>query len=288
MQDTHGITDTTLDAVAGTATSSSSTLECCRPVLANCAVLCVLHRALVAAADALAAPAVTTDSYSALTALVPDIAALLLRLQRMVQQLQAAAAAGDATVDTAAATQLQLWLLRVWQQLLRVPAAGLAGLQQQQLDEATQQLVQISLHGSCMDVQLPMMLPTTNSSSSSNAQAAAAAALQRLAAVAVPADANAASSLKALQRHAAPLLLELLQARDSSGEEGAELSGRALDLLQQVAGSSAAAAWQVLSWLQPLVLVQLQQGDMVRRATQMIACCMEARGLAQCLYWLLP
>jgi hypothetical protein len=218
-------------------------------------------------ADALAGPAAATSPYTALTALLPDIATSLIRLQQLVRQQQAAAAAGDTAVDLAAVNQLQLWLLLVWQQLLQMPAAGVAGLQQQQLDIATQQLVHIALHGSCIDVQLHMMLPSraSSSSSSSNAQAAAAAALQRLAGMEAAADPSAASGMQALQHHAAPVLLELLQKQGSSSSSStdAELSGRALDLLQQVAGSSAAAAWQVLLWLQPLVLEQVQQSDMV-------------------------
>jgi hypothetical protein len=230
-------------------------------------VLCVLYSTLAAVADALAGPAAVTNPYVELTALVPDIATSLIRLQQLVQQQQAAAAAGDTAVDAEAANQLQLWLLLVWQQLLILPAAGLAGLQQQQLDIATKQLVNIALHGSCIDVQLQMMLPARGSSSSSssgNAQAAAAAALQRLAGVEAAADPSAASGMQALQHHAAPVLLEMLQQQGSSSSStDAELPGRALSLLQQLAGSSAAAAWQVLLWLQPLVLVQVQQSDLV-------------------------
>jgi hypothetical protein len=200
--------------------------------------------------------------------LVPDVATALIRLQQLVQQQQAAAAAGDAAADAAAANELQLWILLVWQELLKLPAAVLTGLQQQQLDVATQQLLQVALHGSCIEVQLQMMLPAgKGSSSSSNVQTAAAAALQKLAAMpgATNAAGNAASGMQALKQFAAPVLLELLQGQGSSSSSAdVGLSGRALELLQQVAGSNAAAAWQVLLWLQPLVLAQVQCGDMVR------------------------
>jgi hypothetical protein len=82
------------------------------------------------------------------------------------------------------------------------------------------------------------------------------------------ADPSAASGMQALKQHASPVLLELLQKHGSSSSADAELSAAAVDLLQQVAGSSAAAAWQVLQWLQPLVLAQVQQGDLVSRYGQ--------------------
>lgn len=282
LQDTAGLPVDQLGMVNSTADSSSSSngslKKCRRPVLANCGVLCVLHSSLIAVTNSLAATAATTDAYAALTALFPDIATALIRLQQLVQQQHAAVAAGDAA-DAAAANQLQLWLLLVWQELLGLPAAALAGMQQQQLDVATHQLLQVALHGSCIDVQLQMLLPGRPGSSSSNAQAAAAAALQRLAGMAAAADAAAASGMQALQRYAAPVLLDLLKGSSSSSSSGdADLSSRALELLQQVAGSSSAAAWQVLLWLQPLVLAQVQQADMVRRCSQ-CACCVPSANL---------
>lgn len=51
-----------------------------------------------------------------------------------------------------------------------------------------------------------------------------------------------------------------------------ELQQQVLELLGQVAGSSAAAGWQVLQWLQPLIAAALSTGQKVSGVCMSLLC----------------
>lgn len=256
-----------------------------RPLQANCGVLAVLHHTLkalanstgAAAADADAAgEAAATARYTALSALMPDVVTALSQLQTHLSQLnqqqqQQEGADGDQGASTVSVSglqisqhethlqrqQLQLWLLLLWKDLLGLPVA-ISGLQQQQLTAAAQQLLKLALHGSPTDTELELSPGTTVAE-----QSTAAAALTLLAASSqgsVP-DQGELSFQGSVNMQALDSCAdELLQLLGGGGSSAAavDLRQRAGSLLAQLAGSSAAAAWQVLLWLKPVVLGHLQ------------------------------
>jgi hypothetical protein len=193
--------------------------------------------------------------------------------------------------------QLQLWLLLCWQALLLLPA-GVSQLTQPQLLAAAQQLLQVALHGSVHETELEL-----SPGMSLSGQDAAAAALTQLAAWPAGSATAAAgvdtsmqplemtASMQALNSCAAQLL-QLLKGPASSTANGTTgstvgvstaLRSRAVVLLGLLGSSSAAAAWQVLQWLQPLVLACVQQGAWVSVWSVMRGCVPTARWLELCL-----
>jgi hypothetical protein len=177
-----------------------------------------------------------------------------------------------------------LWLLLCWQALLLLPAE-VSQLTQPQLLAAAQQLLQVALHGRVHETELELS-PGMNLSE----QAAAAAALTQLAAWPAASAATAAAgggeagmgppeaaaNMQALSS-CADQLLKLLKGPATStahstangttgstaGDGSTVLRARAVELLGLLGSSSAAAAWQVLQWLQPLVLTCVHQGAWV-------------------------
>jgi hypothetical protein len=238
---------------------------------------------------------------------MPQLVLVLGRLQQLVnttkqlQQQQQAAANGTAGTlglqlstheDALQCEQLQLWLLLLQQDLLALPA-GVSQLQPPQLTAAAHQLLQLALYGSTADTALELSPGFTTSE-----QAAAAAALTLLASWPHPTAAAPAPGFKlSASAHAASAsdglialsscagqLLQLLQgpgtaaaaagdrgALDAAaGSDSAALQSRAVALLGQLAGSSSAAAWQVLQWMQPLVLQHVRQSNWVRVVQQLL------------------
>lgn len=273
-----------------------------RPLQANCGVLAVLHQSLEAVAAALAAAAAedqqvagsssSAAAYAALTALMPDIIDALSRLQQLTTLAQEKSAAAAGSSDDNASSllalsqheaalqrqQLQLWILLLWQDLLVLPPS-ISQLQQQDLTAAAQQLLHLALHGSSAETELELA-----AGYSTTEQAAAATALTRLACWPAPptdddgdaaADAagpgHTAAHMQALSSCATQLLLPLLQGPCGDADDKA-LRGWAQALLAQLAGSSAPAAWQVLLWLMPLVLQQVQESRWVSSFWDVCVC----------------
>ena len=230
--------------------------------------------------------------------------------QQQQQQQQGEAAGGGSTStggisgllpskseDAWQLQQQQLWLLLLWQDLLSLPAA-VSQLQQQQLTAAAAQLLLLALHGRGEDTGLELA-----PGSSVSEQGAAAAALVKLAAwpppaaaaaggdedispAAAAADVGASSSMLALSS-CADTLLQLLRgtasntaaataaapgavtAAAAAGDSGL-LRSRAVGLLGLLAGSSAAAAWQVLQWLKQQVVLHVRQAAWVSHNTVLL------------------
>jgi hypothetical protein len=251
--------------------SSSSAAAPVRPLQADSAVLCVLHQAFSAVAAAAAAtPQAASEGFDSVAALVTDVVTMLAQLQQLVtavlqrrqQQGSPVGALQAHCEDVVQVRQLQLWLPLLLQDVLSLPAAA-APLSQAHLDLIARQLVQLALHGSSGDSELELQ-PGLELSE----HGAAASALAKLASW-PPAEVSAASAparpgMQALSSHATSVLLPLLQNSTGDGNsEALALRQRASSLMQQLAGSSPAAAWQVLLWLQPVVLQQTQQGAWV-------------------------
>eukprot|EP00775_Hariotina_reticulata_P011150 gene11150-11302_t len=174
---------------------------------------------------------------------------------------------------------LHLWRLLLWQDIFRLRSHDLPCLQQQQMDTAAQQLVQQALHGSSETTQLQLAPSITTSMQEAATTALTLMAAGDIADHAPSTDAAQASGIMALQLHAAPLLLQLVAGQTSSNgsstrlwsnalhlESAAQLSGgsqaaRATLVLQRLAGSNSVMAWQVLCWIQPLVLTQIKAGN---------------------------
>lgn len=225
---------------------------------------CVLRAVAAAVTSSSAANGDDESSYAALASVVPDVAEMLIALQLLLQQQAGSSCSDVPDYDLQQAEQLGIWIVLAWQDLVSLPHE-IAPLSQQQLNTAAQQLVQLALHSSSHSSNVVKLELDPEGNSSYFLAAAAATALTALAAWSPAADADkstAACGMQAVKQQAAPVLLAAFNGGSSSSSNVDQVLN-ALKLLQQVAGSSAAAAWEVLGWLRPLVLQHLHMDDMV-------------------------